>query len=119
MSRRSIRRAFRKFGRKIKRAVQKAAHFIMKHKKMILMLGIGIALAATPLGTALRGLMSSLGKSIVSNPMTVAKVVGGTALAYGTFKGGQKMGSMVSSHKTLLLSSLGLITGYVIYKKIK
>ena len=119
MSRRSIRRKFKRFGRKIKHAFKKAGHWIAKHKKLLLALGIGIALSATPLGGMLGKPLASLGRSIISNPGTALKVAGGVGLAYGAVKGTKALSSTFSNNKTLILGSMGLLGGYIIYKKIR
>ena len=119
MSRRSIRRKFRRFGRKIKHAFKKAGHFIVKHKKLLLALGIGIALSATPLGGMLGKPLASLGRSIVSNPGTALKIAGGVGLAYGAVKGTKALSGTFSNHKNLILGRVGLLGGYIIYKKLK
>ena len=119
MSRRSILRKFKRFGRKIKHGFQKAGHWIVKHKKLLLALGIGTALAATPLGSALGKLLSSLGRSIVSNPGTALKVAGGVGLAYGAVKGTKALSNTFSNNKSLILGSVGFLGGYILYKKMR
>ena len=98
---------------------KKAGHWIVKHKKLLLALGIGIALSATPLGSALGKPLSSLGRSIVSNPGTVLKVAGGVGLAYGAVKGTKALSNTFSNNKSLILGSMGLLGGYIIFKKMR
>ena len=119
MSRRSIRRKFKRFGRKIKHGFQKAGHWIVKHKKLLLALGIGIALSATPLGSALGKPLSSLGRSIVSNPGTVLKVGLAGAALYGGVKGTKALSNTFSNNESLILGSMGLLGGYILYKKMR
>ena len=119
MSRRSIRKAFRKFGRKLKRDFKKVGKWIVKHKK-ILLLGLVVGLSmATPLGPMLSKGVGSIGKMISANPGMTAKLAIGGIATYGAIKGGKGLVNGFENNKSLILGSLGLFSAFYLYKKIK
>ena len=120
MSRRSIRKAFRKFGRKLKRGFKKIGKFMKDHKKIFIALGVGIGLSMIPgVGPMLSKGAGSIGKMISANPGMTAKLAIGGIATKGAIKGGKGLVTGFENNKSLILGSLGLFSAFYIYKKIK
>ena len=113
MSRKSIARRFKRFGRKVKK-------FFHDHKKLLIGLGVAVGLSFVPgIGGMLSKGASAGFKAISGNPAMAAKIAVAGVATYGLVKGTKSLENSFQSHKTLLLGGAGLFTAYYLYNKIK